>query len=319
MRILHFNRIPPEAGGWVGGDYTHVKNTVAALAKLGNYEQIYGWAPNVDQENVDVNQVDLTGVDLVHIYHLNMQWGFAMAMRCLREGIPYLFTSIFYSQIHHDMLGMLVNNSVITAAQSENERWEIIDITGCEPDKVIVISGGVDKTIFHPGVDDPGRVCVVSTGRIGQGKGILQLAESCRRLALPYVQIGDFYNDQYGIKCLATMRYDQRNMHFQGLTPEGVATVLRQCKLYVCPSLSDRQSLGVLEAAACGLPIVDSIYNRGSDTLPSSIIVNPNDPDALDEAIRLQYWVARNLDYVPTWDDAAAKLKVYYDMVENKL
>jgi glycosyltransferase involved in cell wall biosynthesis len=318
VKLLHFNRIPPQAGGWVGGDYSHVQNTMKALSKFTNLDQWYGWAPSIDGNPVDVSRaeitpvdisrVDISSYDLVHIYHLTMQWGFAMAQRCMLEKKPYVITSIFYSR-HHDLLAPIVNNSVITVAQSSNERREIIDVTGCDPDKVIVVSGGVDKTVFYPGVDDPNKVAVVNIGRIGPGKGILQLAESCKRLGLPYVQIGDFYNDAYGIKCLKLM-----TQHYRGLSSQQVATVLRQCKLYVCPSLSDRQSLGVLEGAACGLPIVDSIYNRGSDTLPSSLIVNPDNPKELDEAIRKQYWAPMNTDYVPTWDDAADKLKLYYDM-----
>ena len=96
-----------------------------------------------------------------------------------------------------------------------------------------------------------------------------------------------------------------------------MAKKYRQSKVYVCSSLSERQSLGVLEAKACGCNIVDSIHNRGADLLPSSIVVDPEDSEALKKAIRNQLLSVNEPDFVPSWEDVAKQIEKVYDEATN--
>lgn len=291
MRVLHFNR---DHSKWIGGDAVQVENTMQALQRCG-VDCSYSCDPNVD----------LTSYDLVHIYHLTYPWGAAMALRCRGEGKPYIMSAIYYPQGGH-VLTEIVDNSKVTIALSQVEKDEMVQILGCNPEKIIVISNGIDHTIFYPVNVGEG---VVNTGQIIETKGVLLLAQACARLGLPYTHIGQFHGDAYGQECMPLI-----GKHYQDLTPQQVADVLRTCKLYVCPSLGERQSLGVLEGAACGLPVVDSVFNRGSGLLPSSIVVNPLSAQELDCAIMTKYATSRNIDSVPSWDDIGAQVKGVYDV-----
>lgn len=293
LRVLHFNR---DHSKWVGGDAVQVESTMAALQRLG-VDCTYSCDPNVD----------LSSYDLVHIYHLTYHWGSAMALRCRGEGKPYIMSAIYYPQGGH-VLMEIVDNSRVTIALSQAEKDEMVQILGCNPDKIIIVSNGVDSSIFYPSIVETERTWVVNNGQIIETKGVLLLAQACARLGLPYVHIGQFHGDAYGQVCMPLI-----HKHYQGLTLTQVAEVLRACRLYVCPSLGERQSLGVLEAAACGLPVVDSGFNRGSGLLPSSIIVDPRDSQGLDCAIMAKYAECENPDPVPTWDSIAAQILEVYN------
>jgi glycosyltransferase involved in cell wall biosynthesis len=295
LRVLHFNR---DHSAWIGGDAVQVENTVTALQRRW-IDCTYSCDPNVD----------LSSYDLVHIYHLTHPWGIDMALRCRGEGKPYIMSAIYYPQGGH-VLAEIVDNSEVTIALSQVEKDEMIQILGCSPEKVIVIPNGVNRAVFYPG-DPTTESGVVNNGQIIETKGVLLLAQSCARLGIPYTHIGQFHNDGYGQMCMPLI-----HTHHQDLTPAQVANVLRTCRLYVCPSLGERQSLGVLEGAACGLPVVDSIFNRGAGLLPSSIVIDPRDPEALDYAILTVYKNApQNVDPVPGWDDVAAQILEVYNAV----
>ena len=269
---------------------------MAALQRLG-VDCDYSCDPNVD----------LSSYDLVHIYHLTYPWGPAMALRCRGEGKPYVMSAIFYPQ-GGQVLTEIVNDSKMTIALSQVEKDEMLQILGCNPENIIVIPNGIDRSIFYSG-EEATREGVVNNGQIIETKGVLLLAQSCARLKLTYTHIGAFHGDAYGEECLALIQ-----AHHQGLAPTNVANVLRMCRLYVCPSLGERQSLGVLEGAACGLPVIDSIFNRGSGLLPSSLVVNPLEPQELDDAIMNRYGRFQNTDAVPSWDDVAAQIIEVYDV-----
>lgn len=290
MRVLHYNR---DHSRWIGGDAVQVENTVAALNRRG-WSCTYSCNPDED----------LTQYDLVHIYHLTYQWGPDMALRCRGEGKPYVMSAIYYPQGGH-VLMEIVDNSVKTIALSEIEKCEMVHILNCRPDKIVVIPNGVDSSIFYP---DKRLIGVINIGQIIETKGVLLLAESCKRLDLPYIHIGQFHGDDYGRACLNLI-----DKHYQDLSQTQVAEYLRKSRIYVCPSLGERQSLGVLEGAACGLPVVDSSFNRGARLLPSSVIVDPRDPEALDGAIMVQYMASQNTDIVPTWDAVAAQISEVYN------
>lgn len=291
LRVLHYNR---DHSRWIGGDAVQVESTIYALRALGIHAT-YSCNPNED----------LSSYDIVHIYHLTYPWGPAMALRCKGEGVPYVMSAIYYPAGGH-VLMEIVNDSIRTIALSQNEKDEMVEALQCDPTKIVVIPNGVDHTVFI-GPLAPGNTAVVNIGQIIETKGVLLLAQACKRLNLPLVQIGAFHNDDYGRLCMPLI-----NQHAQGLPPAQVARLLQECKLYVCPSLGERQSLGVLEGAAVGLPVVDSVFNRGAGLLPSSVVVDPRDPEALDMAILQQYHMGQQTDKVPSWSDIAAQIKVIY-------
>ena len=134
-----------------------------------------------------------------------------------------------------------------------------------------VIPNGVDLSLFAPGERDahqgvPVLVFVAQGGRANRLRDYPTLAEALERIDRPVelVALGD-----------------------PPVPSEEVARRLRTADLYVHPSRADTFPSGVLEALACGTPVVASrvggIPEQVSDE--TGVLVEPEDPGALARAI----------------------------------
>lgn len=295
MRVLFFNR----NRHWIGGDWIQLDNTARELRKLG-----------VEVDTSDDPNVDISQYDAVHWAHLNFEWSQHMYQRVSEYNKPYFVSAIFYPEnygVSFDLMRDMVNASQKTIALSEIEKQEMIDILKCNPDKIVVIPNGVDTEMFHPG-PEPMIDRIVSIGRLLPMKAPHYLLQAAAKLKLPVTYISSGDEIGYSDEVRPYIKDLRKN-----IPQEEVAQILRTSRIYVCPSLSERQSLSVLEAAACGLPIVDSIYNRGNGLLESSEVVDPMDNEALCQAILKQWNAPRNTDKVPTWKEVALQIKQIYD------
>lgn len=299
MKILLYNR---NHEAWKGGDAVQVENTIVALQKLG-VECQYLCDPNISFDDFD----------FVHVFHVNFQWTKDICNRLISANKPYFISSIFFPKEYGvsflEMKGF-IDHSLRTIALSSSERQEMIDLLHCDPNMISIIPNGVDKEIFYSDntkYDD----YIVSIGRLQQMKGPQYLITACKRLGRKLRYISSDSSDPEAYKLIPM--FDE---YFENITKKEVANILKRSRLYVCPSLTERQSLGVLEAASCGLPIVDSVYNRGNDLLPSSTVVNPKNIKELMKAIESSWSKPRNIDPVPTWADVALKLlKLYQEHI----
>lgn len=295
MKVLLFNRNPKL---WIGGDAVQVEKTREALIRKGI---ICNFAYTQDYP---LNEHDIT-----HVFNINFDWTKTILTRLMKEKRPYIISAIFFPQVFastFDEMREFINNSVYTIALSDNEKKEIEYFTMCDKNKVIVVPNGIDKGVFfNKGLirDD----VVVSVGRIQPMKGVQYLIEACKKLNRPLRYISS--------ECEGGEARQIRSLideYHQNIPQEQVSDLLNTARVYVCPSKTERQSLGVLEAAACGLPIVDSIFNRGHKLLPSSIVVDPRNIGALAMAIDKQWDAPVNTDPVPSWDDVADQLITIY-------
>ncbi len=297
MKILLYNRDP---NTWVGGDMVQLNNTKKALEELGIH--------------IDVSHktnISLTSYYLVHMFHINFNFCRDMYERLLLEKKPYIISAIFYNQVYDlsfEDMSRYAKGAQAIIALSDNEKKEMVGALNVSEDKVIVIPNGVDKQIFKP-IKTRREDKVISVGRLEPDKGPHLLIQACLRLKIPLCYVGA------ATTSLADTMIQYIDEYYPNVSQEELAVLYNTSRVYVCPSLSERQSLGVLEAASCGLPIVDSIYNRGNGLLPSSEVVDPRDIDALCEAIKKQWDAPRNADKIPSWHDVARKLKVIYEHI----
>lgn len=303
MRILFANR---PLNAWIGGDGVQYKETMEALRRRGI--EVDRW------EDMYRPPKQLKEYDLVQVFGLNFYWAKEAIRQCVFDGVPFIISAIFYPQVFDNSLDEMrdfVNYSKKTIALSEKEKKEMVDLLKVNENKVVVIPNGVNKTIFYNKnikKDD----YIVSIGRLQKQKGVDLLIKACKK--------GGFKLRYISSECRGVWAEEQKRQidkYHQNISQTEVSELLNKSSVYVNPSLSERQSLGVLEACACGLPIVDSIFNRGADFLPSSLIVDPNDTDGLIEAINRQKG-KKNNDAVLSWDDIALKLiKLYEDICYN--
>jgi len=161
------------------------------------------------------------------------------------------------------------------------------DLYGLATEKVRVIPNGVDEGIFHPRdrarareqlrlpLDRP---ILIFTGQFIERKGPLRVLEAIQsRPEIGAVFLG------YGPQ---VPRGPQ--VVFQGPVPhDQVPLWLSAADLFVLPTLNEGFSNAILEALACGLPVVSSDlpFNHSFLDEQVAILVDPRDIKALETAV----------------------------------
>ena len=209
---------------------------------------------------------------------------------------------------------------------------------GCPSNKIHVISNGVDVSKFYPLWDEVPDL-VLWCGRFIHQKGLKYLIEA--------LKIAIDEEGQYGIKLAMTGEgpllptiYNMvkkneltKNVFFTGLLPrEKMPAFINKASIYLLPSLTEGMPYVLLEAMACGKPVVGSDISGINDVITNrqtGLLVPPGDSKALSEAILelLNDRVARrvlgkNARQLMTekysWDIITKKIEKLY-CEENKL
>jgi glycosyltransferase involved in cell wall biosynthesis len=185
-------------------------------------------------------------------------------------------------------------------AVSRYVRDTIVCFTG-NNDRLRVIPIGVDGSVFTPladcAVPDPNQIVYV--GRVHRIKGIDVLLQSmrvlCRRRpGLRLKIVGDelFYRG-YRIQADQIHRMARDlgfgdRLEFTGVkAPPEVAEIMGRSAVLVLPSRAESFGAVLVEALACGTPVVATRCGGPEDIVTDrvGILVPPEDPDALAHAI----------------------------------
>jgi glycosyltransferase involved in cell wall biosynthesis len=172
---------------------------------------------------------------------------------------------------------------------SEFSRRRIIGWSGVPPEKVFNVGCGVDPE-FHPGVDSyglsfPYLVCVSNRKlhknefRVVEAFARAQIAAEIRLVftGKPTAELTAFIE-----RCKVTPR-----VHFEGMVPDVILPSLyRSAEALVFPSLYEGFGLPVLEAMACGTPVVTA----NTSALPevagdAALLVDPTSVEQIAGAI----------------------------------
>jgi glycosyltransferase involved in cell wall biosynthesis len=130
---------------------------------------------------------------------------------------------------------------------------------------------------------------VLFSGRHRYYKGLRVLVNAAQRIAAPVVIAGD------GPERVALMQQAERlgvPVHFPGrLSEDDLVAHLHACSVFVFPSLARSEAFGlsILEAHACGRPVVATALGTGVEVAnlhgQTGLNVAPDDPGALAEAV----------------------------------
>ena len=147
-----------------------------------------------------------------------------------------------------------------------------------------------DRVAAREVLNFPKDAFIISfVGAFIERKGPLRVLEAARKLEDPAIKIifiGDGPQKPEGDEVLFASR----------IPHEEVAQYLSASDVFVLPTLAEGCSNVIVEAMACGLPIISSDLEFNHDILDSgnSILINPNDIDSIAKAI---YQVKEN----PSW------------------
>ncbi|MDB5178655.1 MAG: glycosyl transferase group 1 [Patescibacteria group bacterium] len=166
----------------------------------------------------------------------------------------------------------------------EHQRQFLIDELKISPKKITLIPNGVDVEIFKPQAT-PKKNQVVFVGRTTFPKGFNLLVDAAN-----YIEGDIIVITQKGASELLARAQKTPNMQIiKSAPPEVVAGHYAESKVFILPSLDEEQPLTVLEALACGLPIVVSekaasdVFTRESTV--EGKVLDYLRPDTIAEAV----------------------------------
>ena len=237
-----------------------------------------------------------------------------------------------------------VRRADFVVADSENTANDVICMLGVPPERVAVVPGGVD-----PGFSPVKNPTVLAAARRNLGLddtpfilfvGVIEPRKNLRGLMDAFAILKSRYRLPHRLVIAGgrgwlsdgIFQYAERSpllheMLFTGFVPDAdLPALYSAADVLVMPSLYEGFGLPLLEAMACGTPVVAS----NAASLPEVVgdagpLVNPNDPDALAEALARVVsdsglhadlrarGLARAAQF--TWQTAAAKLLAVYERV----
>jgi len=186
----------------------------------------------------------------------------------------------------------LFNNVDRIICLTKSDAQEIIRF-GCPSDKVRVIPNAVDANCFRPRKERQENL-VAWVGRFVPEKGVKYLIRAAKLVAKEFRDV-KFMLIGYGQLRARAIKlaydYDLLNdvVHFAGpFNRSQVANVLGKASIFVFPSLKEGLPLALLEAMACGTPVVASNIPGIDEVIENNvngILVPPKSSRALAEAV----------------------------------
>jgi len=173
-------------------------------------------------------------------------------------------------------------------------------------EKTEVVPIGVDDHFFVPNCESrPSifRVCFV--GRVELAKGLGDLLQAWKRLALPQSELVLVGAVRAHAKSLLATQGDSGVRLTGFLPPQSVLQCYRESSLFVLPSPNEGLAQVLLEAMACGLPVVASDMSGANECVTEGkegFIVPTRNVDRLAEAI---LWCYQHQDELPAMGQAA--------------
>ncbi len=227
-------------------------------------------------------------------------------------------------------------------ADSENTRNDVICLLDAKPDRVFVVHGGVDSS-FRPASSDAVtevRNTYELNDRYVLAVGVIEPRKNFPRLIEAYSR----FRARTGMDCqlviaggkgwLSEETFSQAerspfpsDIRFTGYVPDkDLAALYTGAELFAYPSLYEGFGLPVLEAMACGTPVVCA----NTSSLPefagdAALLVSPEDSDAIADALEAvctdsgiregltQRGTERAAEY--HWERSAEKLVGIYEHV----
>lgn len=216
-------------------------------------------------------------------------------------GLGWLFTSthgvmrLVRPALRWLLAWLLSARSSLTIVQNPDDRDLLIRAHLPESRLRLIRGAGVDTDTFHPLPAPSGPVCIVLAARMLWAKGVGEFVEAARLLtqagiSARFVLVGDPDRDNPASVPEFTLRawHGQNGVEYWGRRDD-MPGVLHAAHIVCLPSYREGLPKSLLEAAACGLPIVTTdapgcreIVRNGDNGL----LVPVRDAQALADALR---------------------------------
>jgi glycosyltransferase involved in cell wall biosynthesis len=201
------------------------------------------------------------------------------------ESVAWRYMHWFYGQL----------DTVFVNSQEYRQSWIK---RGFEPEKLRILPRGLDTELFHPARRDSaffekfgafnGEVRLLYVGRISREKDLDLLAAAYRRLRKEGLLVQLFVVG-HGPYCEAFAKSLPEAFFTGYLTGTELATAYASADVFVFPSTTDTFGNVILEAQACGLPVVVSDSGGPKELVQdqaNGLITKSHDVEDFARAIR---------------------------------
>ena len=276
------------------------RNLLFPLYGFFSYLTLRRWATRTDED---------FPIDLIHA-HTVYPDGFAAVMLGKALNLPTVVTlhggdvTLYFQRYFGRKLGLwALSNTDRVIAVSNSLRRTVVEEYGADDDKITVIPNGVDVTRFAPIPQSEARdrlrlqreaPMVLYVGAITTSKGIgyllraYKLLLSGRSEPVQLILLGDGDYEQRA-RLLASELDIADSVTFVGKrSNEEIPLWMNACDLLVLPSLREGFGVVLVEAMACGKPLVATACGGPEDivTPQTGILVPPADEVALAQSLR---------------------------------
>jgi glycosyltransferase involved in cell wall biosynthesis len=227
----------------------------------------------------------------------------------------------------------VIKNADAAIALTENMKMAMQKIYHRD---IVVVPNGITLSDQpdKPGMNDlmsPGK-SVLYVGRLETVKGVRYLIRAMKQVCdtIPdarLIIIGDG-KEREMLEALSVQLGIQKNVQFAGEVPhEKVLSFMRQAGVFVLPSLSEGFPMVIIEALACGLPIVASRVGGVPEILTNAVngyLVEARDDRTMGDSIllllqdeKLRKKISdnnRQLVKNYTWENVILKLENVYEL-----
>jgi glycosyltransferase involved in cell wall biosynthesis len=171
------------------------------------------------------------------------------------------FTNIFGYYLQRFSLKLIKKNADTVIVVNSLVRDELIGL-GLNPDKIQVLSNGIDHEYFDDIKKDDFSFEGCFLGRLDHSKGVFDLIaiwdKVCQKMpTAKLVLIGGSFRMREKLEKIARERKLQNNIKFLGFLKNDKAfPIVKSSKVFLSPSHEEGWGISIAEAMACGLPVI---------------------------------------------------------------
>jgi glycosyltransferase involved in cell wall biosynthesis len=160
---------------------------------------------------------------------------------------------------------------------------------GFPREKIVRMPLGIDTDTFHPGPRRSGRFRILFVGRLELCKGLQYLLQAFSRLKSSAVELWLVGPIMPEIKPLLDKTHDQRVRVLGPVAQAELPALYQSADVLVFPTVYDAFGLVILEAMACGIPVIATEHSAAPDIIDEGsdgFIIPIRDATAIEQRIR---------------------------------